>query len=126
LIIVGWILVGFGVAQNLWMLALAWIGFGTIEVVVGIPLQTVTQETVPDQLRGKVFSFLNLTMTVFQIMGMGVVSIFAISFDSLRAVFIFNGIFLIICAVLGFIWLKVKSIEEIAKQRRDEFHASPN
>jgi MFS family permease len=123
LVIVGWILVGFGVAQNLWMLALAWIGFGTIEVVIGIPLQTVTQETVPDQLRGKVFSFLNLTMTIFQIIGMGVVSILALSFDSLRSVFIFNGIVLIICAIFGILWLRAKSLEDIAQRKRDEFYS---
>ena len=121
LIIAGFIFIGFGLAPNIPILALAFIGFGTIQVVVGIPLQTITQETVPDNLRGKVFSFINLAISTSQIIGMGIVSILAY-FLALRGTFIFNGLLMIIFSFIGFYWLKKKSLEKIAKVRRQEFH----
>jgi MFS family permease len=122
LVLAGIILMGFGVATELWMLALAWTGFGAIEVAIAIPLQTITQETVPDKLRGKVFSFINLAMTFSQIMGMGLVSILAASLLGLRGTFVLNGGLMIVFAMLGFIWLKLGSLETITQQKRDEFH----
>ncbi|MHA1237582.1 MAG: MFS transporter [Candidatus Hodarchaeales archaeon] len=121
LVMAGFILIGFGMAPNIAVLALAWIGFGTIEVIVGIPMQTIAQETVPDHLRGKVFSFINLSISVSQIIGMGIVSILA-TFLAIRGTFIFNGLIMVIFSFVGFYWIKKKSLEAIARVKREEFH----
>ena len=120
LIMAGFIFIGFGLAPNIPVLALAFVGFGTIEVVIGIPMQTIAQETVPDNLRGKVFSFINLSISTSQIIGMGIVSILAY-FLELRGTFIFNGIIMIIASFIGFFWIRKKSLEKIAEKRRQEF-----
>jgi len=65
LLLAGILLIGFGFADSLIILTLSWVGFGAIEVFITIPLQTIAQEAVPDELRGKIFPFLNLSMTVF-------------------------------------------------------------
>ncbi len=121
LVIAGIMLFGFGIATELWMLALAWIGFGTIEVAVGIPLQTIAQETVPDKLRGKVFSFINLAITFSQIIGMGFVSFLAASPLALRGTFAASGLFMVLFACLGFLFMRRKKLESIALQKREEF-----
>jgi sugar phosphate permease len=121
LIMAGFLFIGFGLAPNITILALVWIGFGTIEVAVGIPLQTIAQETVPDHLRGKVFSFINLAVSTSQIIGMGIVSILAY-FLAIRGTFIFNGFLMVIVSFIGFYWVKKKSLEEIAQIRREKFH----
>ena len=123
LIMAGFLFIGFGLAPNITILALVWIGFGTIEVAVGIPLQTIAQETVPDHLRGKVFSFINLAVSTSQIIGMGIVSILAY-FLAIRGTFIFNGFLMVIVSFIGFYWLRKKSLEKIAQARREEFHQS--
>jgi len=121
LIMAGIIFIGFGLAPNIPILALAFVGFGTIEVVVGIPLQTIAQETVPDDLRGKVFSFINLAVSTSQIIGMGIVSILAYYLE-IRGTFIFNGLIMVIFSFLGFYWIRKKSLEKLAQIKREEFH----
>ena len=121
LALAGIVLVGFGLATELWMLALAWIGFGTIEVAVGIPLQTIAQETVPDELRGKVFSFINLSITISQIIGMGFVGIIAAGPLALRGTFAASGLFMVGFALLGFLFLNRKNLDALASQKREEF-----
>ncbi len=121
LFLAGFMLIGFGLAPDLVILTLFWISFGTIEVAIGIPLQTITQETVPDHLRGKVFSFINLSISFFQIIGMGIVSILAL-FLTIRGTFIFNGLLMVVFSLIGFYWIKRKKLEEIAGLRREAFH----
>jgi len=125
LIMAGLVLIGFGMAPNIVILALAWIGFGIIEVSIGIPMQTIAQETVPDHLRGKVFSFINLSISFSQIIGMGIVSILAV-FLTIRGTFIINGLLMVIFSFIGFYWIKKKSLEEIARVKREEFHHPSN
>ncbi len=125
LVLAGIMLIGFGASTALWMLAIAWIGFGTIEVAVGIPLQTIAQETVPDELRGKVFSFINLAITFSQIIGMGFVGLLAAGPLALRGTFTVSGLFMIIIAFFGFLFLNRKDLEGIATQKREEFRAKP-
>lgn len=122
LLLAGVLLIGFGFAEDLVMLTLTWVGFGAIEVFIAIPLQTLAQETVPDELRGKIFSFLNLSMTVFQILGMGVISIIASSSLGIRGSFKVNGIILIVFFVIGVFWLKKKKLEELADIKREEYY----
>jgi len=121
LVLAGIMLIGFGIAVDLWMLALAWIGFGTIEVAVGIPLQTIAQETVPDKLRGKVFSFINLAITFSQIIGMGFVSLLAAGPLALRGTFAACGLFMVIFACIGFLYMRKKNLEGLALEKREEF-----
>ncbi|MHA2246312.1 MAG: MFS transporter [Candidatus Hodarchaeales archaeon] len=118
LILAGIILVIFGSAPNLWIVGLAWIGFGAIEVFIGIPLQTLTQETVPDKLRGRIFSFINLSITVSQIIGMGIISAIAITPLGIRGSLILSGVLLIIFFFIGIIFLKRKQLEIMVENRR--------
>ncbi|MHA1973059.1 MAG: MFS transporter [Candidatus Hodarchaeales archaeon] len=123
-IVAGIILLGFSVAQDFYILTLAWVGFGTIEVSVMIPMQTLAQETVPDKLRGKIFSFINLSVTISQIFGMGLVSLMASSFIGIRGSFFVNGSILILSSLLGHLLVKKLKIEEIAEYKRQEYYAS--
>ena len=122
----GIILIIIGNAPNLLVVGLAWIGFGTIEVSIGIPLQTIAQETVPDELRGKIFSFLNLSMTISQIIGMGIISALASFWLGIRGSFMLNGAILLCFFLLGYIWLKQKDIEKLVREKRKEFQSSVN
>jgi MFS family permease len=122
LLLAGILLIGFGFAEDLIMLSLTWIGFGAIEVFIAIPLQTLAQETVPDELRGKIFSFLNLSMTVFQILGMGIISVIASSSIGIRGSLKVNGIILIVFFLIGVFWLRKKKLEELADIKREEYY----
>ena len=124
LFLAGIILVIFGSAPQgfLWIVGLAWIGFGAIEVFIGIPLQTFTQETVPDRLRGKIFSFINLSITVSQIIGMGIIGLIASTPIGIRGSLILSGLILAIFFSIGLISLKKKQLESLAEIRRDEYY----
>ena len=121
----GIILIIFGAAPNLWIVGMAWIGFGAIEVFIGIPLQTITQETVPDVLRGKIFSFINLSITVSQIIGMGIVSVVASTIIGIRGSLILSGITLCVFFIIGIIILKRKQLELLVIQRKEKLLYSP-
>ena len=118
----GLILVIFGAAPNLWIVGLAWIGFGAIEVFIGIPLQTIAQETVPDKLRGKIFSFINLSITSAQVTGMGIVSVIASTPIGIRGSLIMNGLLLVLFFAFGLFILRKMQFERLVEIRRIEFH----
>ncbi|MFX0125684.1 MAG: MFS transporter [Candidatus Hodarchaeota archaeon] len=124
-VLAGIILMIFGAAPNLWIVGMAWIGFGAIEVFIGIPLQTIAQETVPDVLRGKIFSFINLSITVSQIIGMGIISVIASTFIGIRGSLILNGITLCVFFAIGIVILKRKQLELLITQRREELQQTP-
>ena len=69
-----------------------------------------------------IFSFLNLSMTVFQILGMGLISVIASSSLGIRGSFKVNGIILIVFFVIGVFWLKKKNLEELADIKREEYY----
>ncbi|MFX1282749.1 MAG: MFS transporter [Promethearchaeota archaeon] len=120
LILAGVILMIFGSAPRGYLLivGLAWIGFGAIEVFIMIPLQTIAQETVPDRLRGKIFSFINLSITVSQVIGMGIVGLIADTAIGIRGSLISNGLILIVFFIIGIITLSKKQLESIVEKRR--------
>ncbi|MFX0204527.1 MAG: MFS transporter [Candidatus Hodarchaeota archaeon] len=122
LLLAGVMLIGFGMAPNLLILGFFWVGFGTIEVCVAIPLQTIAQETVPDELRGKIFSFINLSITVSQILGMGIVSIIASTPLGISGSLVMNGVALILFFALGYFWLIKKRLESVANVKRGEYY----
>lgn len=122
LLLAGVMLIGFGTAPNLLILGLFWIGFGTIEVCVAIPLQTIAQETVPDELRGKIFSFINLSITISQILGMGIISTIASTPIGIRGSLVTSGIILILFFGIGYFWLTKKQLELIADRKREEYY----
>jgi len=123
-LVAGIMLIGFAIAQDLYVLSLAWIGFGTIEVSVMIPMQTLAQETVPDKLRGKIFSFINLSVTISQIIGMGLVSLMASSFIGIRGSFLVNGLVLVLASLLGHLIVLKWRIEEAAENKRQDYYIS--
>ncbi|MFX0170861.1 MAG: MFS transporter, partial [Candidatus Hodarchaeota archaeon] len=88
--------------------------------------QTITQETVPDELRGKIFSFINLSITVSQILGMGIVSIVASTPLGISSSLVMNGIVLILFFILGYFWLNKKQLELVADVKREEYYQKVN
>ncbi|WP_455463214.1 MFS transporter [Candidatus Hodarchaeum mangrovi] len=121
-VLAGIMLLGFSLSPNIFILAIFWIGFGTIEVSISVPLQTITQETVPDNLRGKIFSFINLSITFSQIIGMGVVSIFASSFLKLRGSLLLNGVILLLFSLLGYYVMHKFHLEDLTEVKRLEYY----
>jgi len=121
-VLAGIMLLGFSLSPNIFILAIFWIGFGTIEVSISVPLQTITQETVPDNLRGKIFSFINLSITFSQIVGMGVVSIFASSFLKLRGSLLLNGVILLLFSLLGYYVMHKFHLEDLTEVKRLEYY----
>ncbi len=61
-------------------------------------------------------------MTVFQIIGMGVISVLASTFIGIRGSLKLSGLMLIIFFVIGFIWLKNKKLESVANVKREEYY----
>ena len=121
-VLAGIMLIGFSLSPNIFILVIFWIGFGTIEVSISVPLQTITQETVPDSFRGKIFSFINLSITFSQIIGMGIVSIFASSFLKLRGSLLLNGVILLLFSSLGYYFMHKFRLEDLTEVKRQEYY----
>ena len=64
------------------------------------------------------FSFINMSMTIAQILGMGIVSFLASTTLGLRGVLIINGIFTILSSIFFFTWLNRKKLEELIDVQR--------
>ena len=82
-----------------------------------IPFQTLAQETIPDILRGKVFSLFNLVITSAQIIGMAVGGFLADSIG-IRTTFLFSGLVDTTASILGLGILIVKHFEKDVQTRR--------
>ncbi|MFX0062799.1 MAG: MFS transporter [Candidatus Hermodarchaeota archaeon] len=102
------------------ILAIFWAFFGLIQVFVMIPYQTLAQETVPDALRGKLFSFFNIVITVAQISGMAMGGILSEITDIPTTCF-FGGLVIIVASIIGFLVLIWKNYEKDVKERREAF-----
>ncbi|MHA1168227.1 MAG: MFS transporter [Candidatus Hodarchaeales archaeon] len=119
LILVAFILFTFSLAKDLLTVALIWTSFGMVQVFIGIPLQTLTQLTVPDHLRGKIFSFLNLSISTAQILGMGMVGVLA-TFLGIRPSFLVNSFLLLFSAFVCLVFLRKRDYDsEIIRKRKE-------
>ncbi|MFW9991222.1 MAG: MFS transporter [Candidatus Odinarchaeota archaeon] len=113
------ILLSFFFITDLVSLAIVWTCFGTIQVFVGIPIQTLAQETVPDHLRGKILSFLFLSVSIAQITGMGVVGIEA-SLFGIRETFLINGLSISVAAAICFVQIGKYSLEKAVAEQKEK------
>ncbi|MFX1512279.1 MAG: MFS transporter [Promethearchaeota archaeon] len=111
------IIFGFSYSQDVYMLAFCWLFFGMLETSFMIPFQVLSQETIPDSLRGKVFSVFNLIITVAQILGMGLGGLLADTIGIRLTLFI-NASIIAIASIVGFIILIMKKFEKDVENRR--------
>ena len=86
-----------------------------------IPFQTLSQETIPDLLRGKVISFFNIIITVAQILGMALGGFIA-EVSTINIAFEIFGIILLISSILFFILLFAKKYEMRLNLRREMYY----
>jgi MFS family permease len=117
-VIGSFIMYGFSIAQDVIGLALFWLFFGMIQVFVMIPFQTLTQETIPDVLRGKLFSFFNIVFSVSRIIGMGVGGILA-EFTTVRITFFWGATAMVITGVACLGILLWKKLDVQVRERRE-------
>lgn len=106
--------------EPLGILAIFWALFGLIQVFVMIPYQTLAQETIPDALRGKMFSFFNIIITIAQISGMAIGGILSEITDIPTTCF-FGGLVITIASIIGFVVLIWKNYEKDVQARREAF-----
>ncbi len=111
------IIFGFSFSQDVYMLAFCWFFFGMLETSFMIPFQTLSQETIPDSLRGKVFSVFNLIITVAQIIGMALGGLLADGIG-IKNTFFLNGSIIAIASIVGLIILIMKKFEMDVERRR--------
>ncbi|MFW9834041.1 MAG: MFS transporter [Candidatus Thorarchaeota archaeon] len=55
----------------------SWAMIGAVDVILNIPLSVLLQELVEDDLRGRVFSLLNVAFTALQVVGMAIGGVWA-------------------------------------------------
>ncbi|MHA2362406.1 MAG: MFS transporter [Candidatus Hodarchaeales archaeon] len=122
-VIASGVMLGFSTAPNIYALAFFWMFFGMIQVFVMIPFQTLAQETIPDKMRGKIFSFFNLIITSSQILGMAFGGIVA-ELTNIRVTFLILGIMMSVLSVLFLIILFMKNYENEVQNRRNAFQAA--
>lgn len=114
------VMFGFSIATDVYFVAICWAFFGMIQVFVMIPFQTLTQETIPDSLRGKMFSFFNILISTAQILGMAFGGILGDIIGYERTFFI-NGLLIIVPAAIGMLILFWKNYEQDVQIRRDTY-----
>jgi len=119
-ILAGIMMIGFSFAPDFYTLAFFWTFFGMLQVFAMIPFQTLAQETIPDALRGKIFSLFNLVITSTQISGMALGGFLADSFG-IRTTYLINGTMVGVASVIGLLILVMKHFERDVRRRRQEF-----
>ena len=120
-LIAAFIMIGFVFATDFYTLAFFWMWFGMIQVFVMIPFQTISQETIPDLLRGKVISFFNIIITVAQILGMALGGFIA-ELSTIHMTFMIFGLILLLSSIVFFILLFVKKFEMRLNLRRELYY----
>jgi MFS family permease len=65
------------IAFDLVTVMLSWAMIGAVDVILNIPLSVLMQELVEDELRGRVFSLLNVAFTALQVVGMAIGGVWA-------------------------------------------------
>jgi DHA3 family macrolide efflux protein-like MFS transporter len=65
------------IAFDLVTVMISWAMIGAVDVILNIPLSVLMQELVEDDLRGRVFSLLNVAFTALQVVGMAIGGVWA-------------------------------------------------
>ncbi|MFX1536962.1 MAG: MFS transporter [Promethearchaeota archaeon] len=83
---------------------------GMMNILIGIPIQTITQRLVPDHLRGKVFAFQNILINIANITGMVIAGASSLMI-SIKNIILFSGILILILTIGGFFLAILANLE---------------
>ena len=98
-----------------WQLYVIFFFFGVFDLLINIPINTIFLRDTTDDIRGQVFSALNMAISLFTILGIFYGVILA-PFIGLRLLYFSNAIIFIIGAVIAIFYLKVvKDLDDITK-----------
>lgn len=89
-------------AFDLVTIMLSWAMIGAVDVMLNIPLTVLMQQLVSDELRGRVFSLLNVAFTAVQVLGMGIGGLWAEAVGSTGPPLIGAAIGMVIVSLIGF------------------------
>ncbi len=89
---------------NAWELYLMFIFLGPINVFINIPINVIFLRDTTDNIRGQVFSSLNMMMSIFTILGL-IYGVILSPIIGLRLLFFYNSILFIIIGLAGVIYL---------------------
>ncbi len=105
-VIAGASVIGFSLADSFMAVVLTWSLIASVDVMLNIPLMTIMQELVKDEMRGRVFALLSTAFTSFQIIGMAVGGVWAEALGSTVVPLLASGIgFLFVSLIaIGYLW----------------------
>jgi len=105
-VIAGAAVIGFSIADGFMTVVLSWCLIASVDVMLNIPLMTLLQELVEDEMRGRVFALLSTAFTSFQIIGMGLGGVWAESIGSTVIPLLASGIGFLAVSLLALGYLR--------------------
>ncbi|MDF1539094.1 MAG: MFS transporter [Candidatus Thorarchaeota archaeon] len=105
-VIAGASVIGFSLADGFMTVVLTWSLIASVDVMLNIPLMTLMQGLVEDEMRGRVFALLSTAFTSFQIIGMAMGGVWAETIGSTVVPFLASGIGFLAVSLLamGYLW----------------------
>ncbi|MFW9850228.1 MAG: MFS transporter [Candidatus Thorarchaeota archaeon] len=105
-VVAGVSVIGFSLADGFLTVVLSWCLIASVDVMLNIPLMTLLQELVADEMRGRVFTLLSTAFTSFQIIGMGLGGVWAEAIGSTVIPILASGIGFLIVSLLAMTYLR--------------------
>ena len=105
-VIAGASVIGFSLADGFMTVVLSWSLIASVDVMLNIPLMTLLQELVEDEMRGRVFALLSTAFTSFQIIGMGFGGLWAEAIGSTVVPLLASGIGFVAVSLLALMYLR--------------------
>jgi MFS family permease len=105
-VIAGASVIGFSLADGFLTVVLSWSLIASVDVMLNIPLMTLLQELVEDEMRGRVFALLSTAFTSFQIIGMGLGGVWAETIGSTVLPLLASGIGFVAVSILALGYLR--------------------
>ena len=105
-VVAGASVIGFSLADGFMTVVLSWCLIASVDVMLNIPLMTLLQELVEDEMRGRVFALLSTAFTSFQIIGMGFGGLWAEAIGSTVVPLLASGIGFVVVSVLALGYLR--------------------
>jgi MFS family permease len=107
-------------AFDLVTVMLSWAMIGAVDVILNIPLSVLMQELVEDELRGRVFSLLNVAFTALQVVGMAIGGVWAEVAASTGPPMLTAALALAGVSLLGFLVVAKLNLHAALQKQSDE------
>ncbi|MHA1862841.1 MAG: MFS transporter, partial [Candidatus Thorarchaeota archaeon] len=107
-------------AFDLVTVMLSWALIGCVDVMLSIPLTVLMQELVEDELRGRVFSLLNVAFTAVQVIGMAIGGVWAEAVGSTGPPLIGAAVLMVIVALIGFTAISRFKLHSLLPEKEKE------